>query len=59
MTEIEKRILENQEIILLGLSKLLTPHFRGSINDWNHQTSTNIQLIDSYHATRIMLGKEK
>ena len=35
MTEIERMILYNQEIIMLGLSKLLTPHCRGSMLDKN------------------------
>lgn len=46
ITDIEYRILENQEIILLGLSKLLTPHCRGSIADKNSETQTNNYLID-------------
>lgn len=47
MTEIERMILYNQEIIMLGISKLLTPHCRGSLNDKNGETRTNILLIDA------------
>lgn len=47
MTEIERMILYNQEIIMLGLSKLLTPHCKGSILDQNSETRTNILLIDA------------
>ena len=58
ITDIEYRILENQEIILLGLSKLLTPHCKGSILDKNSETQTNNWLIDAYHLTRKILHKE-
>lgn len=47
MTEIERTILYNQEIIMLGISKLLTSHCRGSLNDNNGETRTNILLIDA------------
>ena len=59
MTEVEKMILENQEIIMLVLNKLLTPHCKGSLLDTNEQTRTNVCLIDNYHKTRKMLGKER
>jgi hypothetical protein len=58
MTEIEKMILENQEIIMLTLNKLLTPYCKGSILDRNGETQANICLIDNYHKTRKILGKE-
>ena len=57
MTDIEYRILENQEIILLGLSKLLTPSCRGML-DKNNETKTNNSLIDAYHLTRKILHKD-
>ena len=57
MTDIEYRILENQEIILLGLSTLLTPYCKGSIIDKNNETQTNNRLIDAYHLTRKILHK--
>ena len=57
MTEAEKLILENQEVIMLALSKLLTPHCKGSL-DCNGETRANVCLIDSYHKTRKVLGKE-
>ena len=47
MTEIERTILYNQEIIMLGLNKLLTPHCRGSLHDKNGETRANILLIDA------------
>ena len=47
MTEIERTILYNQEIIMLGISKLLTPHCRGSLSDKNGETRNNILLIDA------------
>lgn len=47
MTETERMILYNQEIIMLGISKLLTPHCRGSLSDKNGETRTNILLIDA------------
>lgn len=49
MTDVERMILYNQEIIMLGLSKLLTPHCKGSILDQNGETRTNILLIDAMH----------
>lgn len=57
MTDIEYRILENQEIILLGLSKLLTPCCKGML-DKNNETKTNNNLIDAYHLTRKILHKD-
>ena len=57
MTEVEKMILENQEVIMLVLSILLTPHCKGSL-DLNGETKANVCLIDNYHKTRKMLGKE-
>lgn len=47
MTDVERMILYNQEIIMLGISKLLTPHCRGSLSDKNGETRTNILLIDA------------
>ena len=58
MTDIEYRILENQEIILLGLSKLLIPYCKGSILDKNGETRINNKLIDAYHLTRKTLNKD-
>lgn len=57
MTEVEKMILENQEVIMLALNKLLTPHCKGML-DCNGETKANVDLIDSYHKTRKVLGKE-
>ena len=56
MSEVEKYILENQEIILLALNKLLTPHCKG-ILDANGETRTNTRIINAYHKTRKLLGK--
>lgn len=58
MTEIERTILYNQEIIMLGLNKLLTPHCRGSLNDTNGETRTNLLLIDAMHNIEKILSKE-
>lgn len=58
MTDIEKRLLENQEVILLALNKLLTPYCKGSLRDANGETSANNKLIDCYHMTRKILGKD-
>lgn len=57
MSEVEKYILENQEIILLALNKLLTPHCKGTL-DANGETKTNVRIIDAYHKTRKLLGKD-
>ena len=46
-----KELFENQKIILLALSKLLTPHCKGSLNDINGETQYNIDLIERYHIT--------
>ena len=56
MLEVDKYILENQEVILLALNKLLTPHCKG-ILDVNGETTTNVKIIDAYHKTRELLGK--
>ena len=51
LTEYEKRILENQEIILLSLSKLMLKHFS------NNDTGIINALINCYHETRKANGK--
>lgn len=56
MTEIERTILYNQEIIMLGLNKLLTPHCRGSLNDTNGETRANTLLIDAMHNVENILN---
>lgn len=56
MLEVDKYILENQEVILLALNKLLTPHCKG-ILDTNGETTTNAKIIDAYHKTKELLGK--
>lgn len=58
MTDIEKQILENQEIIMLALNKLLTPHCKGMLRDSNGETEANNNLIRNYHRTRKLLGKD-
>lgn len=47
---VERQILENQEIILLALSKLQ------NLRDSEGRKVTNT-LIDKYHKTRKLLGK--
>ena len=50
-----KELFENQKIIILALSKLLTPHCKGSSNDANSETQCNIDLIERYHVTEKIL----
>lgn len=50
-----KELFENQKIIILALSKLLTPHCKGSLNDANSETQYNIDLIERYHVTEKIL----
>lgn len=53
MDNTTKQILENQEIILLALSKLILPKCTNSKMAW-----INNRLIDNYHLTRKALGKD-
>lgn len=54
-SELWKKLFENQKIIIFALSKLLTPHCRGSLNDANSETQCNIDLIERYHVTEKIL----
>lgn len=54
-----KELFENQKIIILALSKLLTPYCKGSLNDINGETQCNIDLIERYHVTEKMLKEIK
>lgn len=47
------RMLENQEVILLALSKMYLPNVHNS-----ETAQTENKLIDCYHETRRILGKE-
>ena len=58
MTETERMILYNQEMIMLGLNKLLTPHCRGALNDKNGETRANILLIDAISNTEKFLKND-
>ncbi len=58
VTDLERTILSNQKIILLALSKLLTPHCHGSLLDSNGETRVNISLIDQYKLTSKILEEE-
>lgn len=49
-----KELFENQKNIILALSKLLTPHCRGSLNDANGEAQCNIDL-ERYHITEKIL----
>lgn len=49
--DINREILENQRVILLALSKLLTPNCRGSMLDANDETLCNIELIERCKTT--------
>ena len=51
-----RQILLNQREILNGLSKLLTPHCKGSAYDANGETRCNISLINRYHEIEQILG---
>ena len=50
-----KEHFENQKIIILALSKLLTPHCKGYLNDADSETQCNIDLIERYHVTEKIL----
>lgn len=54
-----KELFENQKIIILALSKLLTPHYKDSLNDINSETQCNIDLIERYHVTEKILKEIK
>lgn len=55
MTDTEKQILENQEIITLALSQLMLHSMNcRNIND----ITIRNRLIDNYHKTRMILGKD-
>ena len=56
MTDVERMILYNQGCIMLGLSKLLTPHCRGSLFDKNGETRTNNTLRDAVSNTEKFLN---
>lgn len=46
------RVLENQEAILEGLTRIITPLVKDS-----KLAQTNNKLIDCYHRTRKLIGK--
>ena len=52
--DINREILENQRVILLGLSKLLTPKCKGML-DANGETICNLELIERYKVTEKLL----
>lgn len=52
---VSREILENQRVILLALSKLLTPKCKGSMLDTNGETICNIELIERYKTTEKIL----
>ena len=56
MTDVEKQILENQEVLLLATSKLILG--ADNIRDLSSVVKINNSLIDNYHRTRKMLGKD-
>ena len=49
----KERVLENQETLLLTLSKIIAPMVATNIK----LTHVNNKLIDCYHRTRKMLNK--
>lgn len=46
-----REILKNQRVILLALSKLLTPNCKGSVLDTNGETICNLELIERFKTT--------
>ena len=55
MTDLDKQVLENQEIILLALSRLMV----NTINPIDIQDRKIInRLADNYNKTRMILGKD-
>lgn len=54
MTEEMYRVLENQEKILLAISAIITPMVAVD----SRKARINNELIDCYHETRKMLGKD-
>lgn len=55
--EVLSQILANQEILLLAMSRFVTPHCAEANNvKW---LSVNSSLLDEYHRTRETLGKEE
>lgn len=55
MTDLDKQVLENQEIILLALSRLMV----NTINPIDIQDRKVVnRLADNYNKTRMMLGKD-
>lgn len=53
--DISREVLENQKVIILALSKLLTPLCKGGQNDLNGETGCNVELIDRYKQTENIL----
>ena len=56
MTETERRILENQEVILLALSRLLLSKCRRPDDAY---IKTNVEVMHAYKNTRVILGKPR
>jgi len=55
MTDLDKQVLENQEIILLALSRLMV----NTINPIDIQDRKVVnRLADNYNKTRMILGKD-
>ena len=57
--DINREILENQRVILLALSKLLTPNCKGSMLDTNGETICNLELIERCKVTEKLLEDKK
>ena len=55
MTDLDKQVLENQEVILLALSRLMV----NTINPIDIQDRKVVnRLADNYNKTRMILGKD-
>ena len=55
MTDLDKQVLENQEIILLALSRLMVNTMK--LTDIQDRKIIN-RLADNYNKTRMILGKD-
>lgn len=53
--DVTREILENQRVILLALSKLLTPKCKGSMLDNNGETICNLKVIERCKTTEKIL----
>lgn len=55
MTDLDKQVLENQEVILAALGRLMV-YTMNPTKDYDRQVVN--RLADNYNKTRMMLGKD-